>query len=272
MPLRPEVRLAREGVCRAGRLGVVRDVGCHVQSHTSTGEVRQGLGQEVGGDVAVDEKRLGGVADAGPLGLGVEGDRLRLVEVGGAVDVDVAHPDAGLDDGDGGLADDGLDEIGSPARDDEVDVAARRHEGTSRIMATTLEERDCVCWESLCRKGSAHRLDEGVVAAGGRGATAQDDGVAGLEGEACGVDGDVGTRLVDHPDDAHRHPHLTDLQAVGERGPAHDLTDGVRQGRHVAQRLRHGRDPRVVEPQAVLQALAHPLGRGRVRGPRRWRR
>ena len=41
-------------------------------------------GRNVVGDVGVHEQRLGGVADAGAVGLGVEHDRERHVEVGGA--------------------------------------------------------------------------------------------------------------------------------------------------------------------------------------------
>ena len=67
------------------------DVGVGVQRDAGPDEVGQRLGQEGGGDVAVDEQRLGGVADAGAVGLGVDGDRERLVEVGGRVDVDVAR-------------------------------------------------------------------------------------------------------------------------------------------------------------------------------------
>ena len=56
-----------------------------------------------------------------------------------------------------------------------------------------------------------------------------------------------------------RDAHLADLQAVGQRGAAHDLPDGVGQGGDVAQRLGDGGDAGGVEPQAVLQALGHAM-------------
>ena len=46
------------------------------------------------------EQRLGGVADAGALRLGVEHDRLGVLEVGVGVDVDVAVARGGVDHGD----------------------------------------------------------------------------------------------------------------------------------------------------------------------------
>ena len=48
-------------------------------------------------DVRVDEQRLGGVADPGPLQLGVEHDRLGGLEVGARVDVHVAVARGGVD-------------------------------------------------------------------------------------------------------------------------------------------------------------------------------
>ena len=224
------------------------------------------------------EERLGGVADAGPVGLGVDRDRERLVEVGGPVDVDVAVADAGLDDGHGRLGDDGLDEVGAAARDEQVDQAAGGHQGADGAVAA-LEEADGVRGQALALERVAQHGDDGAVGVGGGAAAAQDDGVAGLQAEAGGVDGDVGAGLVDHADDAHRHAHLADLEAVGEGGAADDLADRVGQGGDVAQRLGHGGDARGVEAEAVLEAVRHARARGRGRGrarwprrPRRWRR
>ena len=50
-------------------------------------------GQELGRHVPVHDERLGGVAHAGPLCLGVHHDRLGHVEIGGRVHVDVAVAD-----------------------------------------------------------------------------------------------------------------------------------------------------------------------------------
>ena len=49
-----------------------------------------GPGKEARGDRAVDEQRLGRVADAGALGLGVDDDPDRHLEIGRGIDVDVA--------------------------------------------------------------------------------------------------------------------------------------------------------------------------------------
>ena len=79
--------------------------------------------QERRGDVGVDEQRLGRVAGAGPLRLGVEDDPQRVVEVGARVDVDVAVARRRVDDRYlGDLAERLLQPLAA-ARDDQVDDA-----------------------------------------------------------------------------------------------------------------------------------------------------
>ena len=64
-----------------------------------------------------------------------------------------------------------------------------------------------------------------------------------LSAEPGGVDGDVGAGLVDDPDDAERHPDLAQLEAVGQRGAAHDLADRVGQRRRPRAARRRWRRP-----------------------------
>ena len=112
-----------------------------------------------------------------------------------------------------------------------------------------------------------HR-DQRGVGVQGRGAAAQHDGAAGLEREAGSVDRHVRARLVDHPDHAHRHPHLAQLEAVGEHGASHHLADGVGQRGGVAQLLRDRRDPLRVQGEPVAQTGGHAglVGGGEVLG------
>src|ERR1019366_3276981 len=73
------------------------------------------------GDVGVDEYLLGGVANARPLGLGVDENFFRKVRVGVAVDVDEAHAGVVLDNGNGGVFCDVADEALAATRNDAVD-------------------------------------------------------------------------------------------------------------------------------------------------------
>ena len=81
--------------------------------------------QERRGDRGVDEQRLGGVARAVLLRLGVVDDRERHRQVGVGVDVDVAVAVEVLDHRHLRLARDPLDQALAAARDDEVDRLRR---------------------------------------------------------------------------------------------------------------------------------------------------
>jgi hypothetical protein len=63
-------------------------------SARAPGGPRPSTAAELAGHLLVDEQRLGGVAHARALDLRVQRDRVRLLEVGGGVDVDVAVADA----------------------------------------------------------------------------------------------------------------------------------------------------------------------------------
>ena len=109
---------------------------------------------------------------------------------------------------------------------------------------------------------------EVAVGVDGLAAAAQDDGVAGLEAENGRVDGDVGAGLVDHGNDAERHAHLADEQAVGALPLAVHGADGIGHVGHVDAGLVHLLDNGRREGQAVeagrveaeLAGLLHVLG------------
>ena len=107
-------------------MAVQRVVGAFVGADEDAGggERAERPRQEVGCDALVHEQRLGGVAHAGALGLGVEHDRLRVIQVGGGVDVDVAVAGGGVDDGHGGHRLQRLLEALAAAGDDQIDAVA----------------------------------------------------------------------------------------------------------------------------------------------------
>ena len=215
------------------------------------------------GDVGVHEQRLGGVAHRRPVGLGVEHDGQRQVEVGVPVDVHVAVADPGLDHRHRRLLDDGADQAGAAARDQHVDQAAGPHQRLRRLVPLPRDQLHRVGRQAGSLRGLAeHGHDRGVGAAGARGAP-QQHGVAALEADAGRVGGHVGTGLVDDPDDAERHAHLAQLEAVGEGRAADHLADGVGQRRDVAQPVGHPGHPAGVQAAAGRRAR-----RGcRPRGP-----
>ena len=67
---------------------------------------------------------------------------------------------------------------------------------------------------------------------------AQDDGVAGLNCQRCGIDGDVGTGFINHGDDTERHTHAADTDARWHRTKVFDAADRISQ----FSNLPHARD------------------------------
>ena len=150
-------------------------------------------GHEVGRDRLVDEQRLGGVADRGALGLGVEHDRQRPVEVGRGVDVDVAVADAGLDHRHGRPLDDRADQPGAAARHQDVDQPARPHQRDDRLAAVGGDQLHHVGGEPGGRRRVAQHRDHGPVGRSSARRAAQQHRVAGLQADPGGVGRDVGT-------------------------------------------------------------------------------
>ena len=100
-------------------------------------------------DVRVHEQRLGRVADARPLRLRIDGDRQRLLEVGGAVHVDVAVARRRIDHR---HRRDALERLLQPlaaARDDQVDAARLRRQLGQLLAPAAGDERHAALRQAL---------------------------------------------------------------------------------------------------------------------------
>ena len=179
--------------------------------------------QQALGGARVDQQRLEGVADARPLHLRVDGDLDGRLLVGALVEEDVHDAGAGLDHRHLRLAHDGVDQLrrcraGSARRPGRAPAsAACAPSRPNSSMVCTASPGSPTLSSASCSSSTSTRL----VFSAAR-AAAQHDGVAALERERGDVDGDVGPRLVDRADDAERHAHLAELEAVragSSRGP-----------------------------------------------------
>ena len=137
-----------------------------------------GAGQEGGGDVAVDEERFDRVADAGALGLRVDDEFDRHVQVGGAVHVEDANAVVVLDDGHAGVLDDGFDERLAAARHEQIDVFVHLCEVADGLAAGVRDEEDAVGGQTGGGRAVAQGVGDGEVGMDGLAAAAQDGGVA----------------------------------------------------------------------------------------------
>jgi hypothetical protein len=91
------------------------------------------------------------------------------------------------------------------------------------------------------------------VRLGRGGGTAEHDRVARLQAQRRRVDRDVRAGLVDHRDDAERHPDLAHVQPVWQAVPVDHLADRIRQGDDLADGRRDRLHAPLVEPQTVEQ-------------------
>ena len=146
-------------------------------------------------------------------------------------------------------------------------------------ISTSTPSRPCSSIPTIRSAGSPcaastvpQHADQGGVGVQGRRAAAQHHGAAGFQGEAGGIDGDIGPCLVDHADHAHRHSHLAQLEAVVEHGATDHLADGIGQGGGVPQLLGDRRHPLDVQGEPVPEAGGHARGIGGARGHAHWQR
>ena len=222
-------------------------------------------GHRLPGDRGVDQQRLGGVADAGPAGLGVQQDALGDVQVGGFVHVDVAVADAGLDRGYLRVADHRVDQARSPARDHHVDQAASLNQvGNGGRGPAADSSWTASAGRSWPTSEPRSTVDQRLVGLRRRRAAAQQHGIAGLERQSEGVDGHVGPALVDHSDHTERDALLPQLQPVGQGVAAQHLTDRVGQPRDLAQTGGDAVDALRVQCQPVEHRGRRAGGPGRV--------
>ena len=99
------------------------------------------------------------------------------------------------------------------------------------------------------------------------GTATQDGGVAGLQTQAGGFTGHVGTGFVNNADDAQRHAHLAHLNTGRTVVHVTNTADRVRQCSHLAQAFDHAVDTRRCQLetvkhgviQAFLAAILHIL-------------
>ena len=197
------------------------------------------------------EQRLGCVAGAVLLGLGVVGDTQRELDVDPRIDIHMAVAVQVLDDRHARLAADALDQALAAARDDDVDRLGRGDQVPDRGAVGGLHELHAVGGQAGFEQGALHQLPQREVGVDRLRAAAQDAGVAALDRERRGFDRHVGAALVDHAEDAQRHPHLADRNAARPLAQVDDLADRVGHRGDLLAAFGHGVDDLRRELEAV---------------------
>ena len=181
-----------------------------------------------GGDGAVDQQRLGRAADAGAAHLGVDGDLHRHVEIGRAVDIEMADAFEMGEDRHPRLALHAPDQAFAAARNDHVEIAVEAVQHLADGGAVGGRHQ----LDGIFRQaGRLQPFDQAGMDGGGRieriRAAAQDHRIAGLEAERAGIRRHVRPALIDDADDAERRAHALDMQAVRPVPCGDDLADRI---------------------------------------------
>src|SRR5690606_14886540 len=208
--------------------------------HALGGEDGTYLRQELGGRGGMHQQRFGGVAGAVFLRLGVVGDDQRLLDIDFGIDIGVAVAVEMLDHRHLGFGADALDQTLAAARDDDVHRLGHGDQAADAGAVGGFHElyrrrRQAGFGECLL-----YQLPQRQIRVNGFRTAAQDAGVAALDGERGGLDGDVGATLVDHAEHAQRHAHLADADARRAALDAGDLADGVGHGGQLFAAFGHG--------------------------------
>ena len=138
------VALDKPGVGARGARGLIA-----VDQHAMVVQHGHDRGQERICHGTIDQQRLGGVAHAYALGLGVDDNVERLVKIGGFMHVDMAVARARLDHRHQRLAHAALDQARAAARNEHVDDTAELHELAGGLAVGGLNHRDGLTREAL---------------------------------------------------------------------------------------------------------------------------
>ena len=224
-----------------------------VAAHFATGGDQrvENAGEDSGDRVAVHQDGLRGAADPRAPHLRVQGDRGRHLRIRRAVDIDVAYAVEMLDHRHAAFFGDARHQRLAAPRHHHVDVVGHRQHFPDRGAVARRNALD----RGFGQVRFLQAPHEASMDRGRRletlGTAAQDRRIARLEAQRARIRGDVGARLVDHADDAQRHAHAADGEAVRARPFVHAGADGVGQRRDRVQPLRHRLHARVVEGQPV---------------------
>jgi len=216
------------------------------------------FGEEAGGDIAMHEEGIEGVANRGTLDFGVLYNGEGFLLVGGLIDKDVADADAAGHDGHGGVCFAEVLQGIATARDEEVDVLVHLDKLVDELAVGVVDELDGCGGNVGCLEGVVDEADKSAVGGEGFFATAQDDSVTGFDGESADIDGDVGAGFVDHGQDAKRDGDAFGEDATGEGFFFEEFADGIGHTEEGLQIAGNGVEARLGEQKAILHGWVHP--------------
>jgi hypothetical protein len=155
-----------------------------------------------------------------------------------------------------------FDQALAAARDDHVDVLGHGDQEADGLAVGGFDHLHRRFRQAGGGEACAHAGGDGLVAADGFLAAAQDRRVARFQAQRRGVRRDVGPRFVNDADHAQRHAHPAHLDAGGAALHVADFADRIGQGGDLFEAQRHGFDALGGQCQAVDHRRVEAVGAG----------
>ena len=239
-----------------------------VNGHIVRTERRLHSGQNLCGNVLMDDQSLDGVADGRALGLGIVNDAhchfiIRLA-VQAAVHVDVAVSGTSLDDRHGRLAQHRLNQTGAATGNQHIQVSGKVHHVCRCLTGSILYQLNDIPGQSHGLHCIPHDLRQCGVGMDRLFAATENDNISGFQTKGRRIHGNIGTGLKDNADNAQRHTGLEDLQTVGTDRAAVHRTDRIFRSDQLTCRICHTGNTGRCQPQAILERCGHVILHSRL--------
>ena len=204
-------------------------------------------------------KGFTGIAHTGSLGLGVEHDGDRHVQIRGFVHKYMTVSRPRLNHRNRAVFHHSPDQSGASPWNQHIDISVQPHHLSGCLPVGICHQLNAVLFGSHKTKSFLDHRHNGRVGMDGIASSSQNHRVSRLKAEGEGIGGYIGPCLINHADDTHGHPFLTDQQAVGTALHGQHFTDGVLQTGHLANPLYDIVDPLIGQLEPVHQGRGHPL-------------
>ncbi len=146
----------------------------------------------MGGDIAVHEHRIQGIAHRGALHLGIKHDLYRPIQPGRGLDVQVADADPARDHRDGGVLARQVVQPWAAARDDHVNVLVQAQHLHHQLPVGRRDPLQRALGQPCLGIDPLHDVHQRTVAVERLAAAAQNDGIARFQAQRRNVNGHVG--------------------------------------------------------------------------------
>ena len=206
------------------------------------------------------QQRFHSVAHGRTLHLSIIGDFYCHFHISAGVNVGVAYPCTGFDNGYGSVHHHHLNQACATAGNNHIHKAIQMNQilhgltvaGINKLNRSLRHACSCRCFT----QNPGHRL----IGLHGLAATLEHHGVAGFQAQACCIRRNIGTSLINNTNYSQGHPHLGNSEPISQRFAIQHIAHRVGQISHLTQAIGHALDACFGQLQAVQHGALHTLG------------